>query len=210
MIYERCWSIGISTAFHLFGHSFGGILAFEYLKQEQQTEEVSKCVSLILSSVPTETKIVEDESKRLLQQFHDCPPEEVAVSFSHMHECRKVPTPLALFDAYGQPATIWRGVSAIPTYKAELLPTTGRREFHSSPLLLYKRTVALWRTSVSKGGRSYSVTRNVPYWRAALIMHCWRMNNSMATLFWHFSRTTTYEGEREEFYPPWIVVLQYE
>lgn len=112
------------NSFHLFGHSFGGIIAFEYLKQEQESEEASKCVSLILSSVPTETKIVEDESKRLLQQIHDCPPEEVAVAFSHMHECRKVPTPLALLDAYGQAGTIWRGISAIPTYKAQLLPTT--------------------------------------------------------------------------------------
>lgn len=127
--------------YHLFGHSFGGIVAFEFLKQEASRttsedggsnmtinkNQVSSCLSLILSSVPTETRLVESESKRLLQDIRDsgCEDDQVAVTFSQTHECRVIPTPLALMDAYAQAgSSLWRGISAIPTYKA-VLPTHG-------------------------------------------------------------------------------------
>ena len=123
--------------YHLFGHSFGGIVAFEFLKQEasptasdggdnNMTIDKNKgnsCLSLILSSVPTETKLVESESKRLLQDIRDvgCEGDRVAVTFSQTHECRVIPTPLALLDAYAQAGSaLWRGISAVPTYKAEI------------------------------------------------------------------------------------------
>ena len=101
--------------YHLFGHSFGGIVAFEHLKEGRD----DKCLSVILSSVPTETKLVAEESKRLLKEL-DCMEEELSATFLQTHECRVVPTPLALIDAYAQAATIWRGIQAIPNYKASL------------------------------------------------------------------------------------------
>jgi pimeloyl-ACP methyl ester carboxylesterase len=84
----KCWKI---QKFHLLGHSFGGILAFEYLKQQQQQQQLQrqqsqglmdatttaslsslsmsvshpKIMSLTLSSTPTSAMLVQIESKRL-------------------------------------------------------------------------------------------------------------------------------------------------
>ena len=45
--------------FHLLGHSFGGIVAYEYAKSD------SKCLSLTLDSTPSNMKISLDEVSRL-------------------------------------------------------------------------------------------------------------------------------------------------
>jgi pimeloyl-ACP methyl ester carboxylesterase len=52
-------------SFHLYGHSFGGILAYEYLKKYKP----SHCQSLILASTPTSTALVESEMIRLKQEL---------------------------------------------------------------------------------------------------------------------------------------------
>jgi len=55
--------------FHLLGHSFGGILAYEYLllmTRKKQHKENHACCSLILSSTPTSSKLIQSESERLL------------------------------------------------------------------------------------------------------------------------------------------------
>ena len=146
--------------YHLFGHSFGGIIAFEFLKYKitSKTNDACKdsnvattatttstattittttstsssslddfhntaCLSVILSSVPTETKLVQSESERLLHLIREqgCDVDQIAATFSQTHECRVIPTPLALLDAYAQAgSSVWRGISAIPTYKATL------------------------------------------------------------------------------------------
>jgi proline iminopeptidase len=75
---EKCWKV---KKFHLLGHSFGGILAFEYLKLLQSVqsrgyegEQISavsenrsppEILSLVLSSTPTSAAVVQSESKRL-------------------------------------------------------------------------------------------------------------------------------------------------
>ena len=132
--------------YHLFGHSFGGIVAFEFLKEErsrtmsndgddnaiQNTTTTNmndnSCLSLILASVPTETKLVESESKRLLEDIRNggyCENDQVEATFSQTHQCRVIPTPLTLLDAYAQAgSSVWRGISAIPTYKATLEVTS--------------------------------------------------------------------------------------
>jgi proline-specific peptidase len=110
--------------YHLFGHSFGGILIFEYLKVGE-AEVCTACLSVILSSTPTETALVVEESKRLLSELNE---EEANTDdsmkkrnalFLHTHECRATPLPLALQDAYAQASQVWRGVEAIPDYKAQ-------------------------------------------------------------------------------------------
>ena len=57
--------------FHLLGHSFGGILAYEYLLMKKRRQESidGHCgphlYSVILSSAPTSAELVQSESKRL-------------------------------------------------------------------------------------------------------------------------------------------------
>ena len=62
--------------YHILGHSFGGILAYEYLKTIiQQNNGPQPCCrhesvcSLILSSSPTSAEIITSESKRLYQNL---------------------------------------------------------------------------------------------------------------------------------------------
>ncbi|OEU16076.1 alpha/beta-hydrolase [Fragilariopsis cylindrus CCMP1102] len=82
--------------FHLLGHSFGGILAYEYFllsakplktktkqldeeendENENENEEYSisvssVCCSLILSSTPTSAALIQSESERLLQDLNN-------------------------------------------------------------------------------------------------------------------------------------------
>ena len=82
--------------FHLLGHSFGGILAYEYFllsakplktktkqldeeendENENENEEnsisvSSVCCSLILSSTPTSAALIQSESERLLQDLNN-------------------------------------------------------------------------------------------------------------------------------------------
>jgi proline iminopeptidase len=77
---ERCWKI---NQFHLLGHSFGGILAFEYLKLVQREAPPGRggdecfvlgkyhpeVLSLILSSAPTSAALVQTESNRLYENL---------------------------------------------------------------------------------------------------------------------------------------------
>mmetsp|Transcript_28733 Transcript_28733/g.61679 ORF Transcript_28733/g.61679 Transcript_28733/m.61679 type:complete len:411 (-) Transcript_28733:204-1436(-) len=71
---EEHWKL---KRFHLLGHSFGGILAYEYLlamakRQEDftMTKHCRCCIcSLILSSTPTSAKLIQSESERLFQDL---------------------------------------------------------------------------------------------------------------------------------------------
>ena len=53
-------TLGLSK-FHLLGHSFGGIIAYEYTKADQS----GRCLSLILDSTPSSMKTSLDESSRI-------------------------------------------------------------------------------------------------------------------------------------------------
>jgi len=70
---EEHWKL---KRFHLLGHSFGGLLAYEYLltttsrRQENSLSGQSSncdCCSLILSSTPTSAVLVQSESERLFR-----------------------------------------------------------------------------------------------------------------------------------------------
>jgi len=59
--------------FHLLGHSFGGILAYEYLlttRQEELSGQNSSICSLILSSTPTSAALIQSESERLFRNLN--------------------------------------------------------------------------------------------------------------------------------------------
>ncbi|CAB9499842.1 Proline iminopeptidase [Seminavis robusta] len=125
--------------YHLLGHSFGGILLFEYLKYCRDTnslEELQKCQSAVLASVPTSTAIVEQEVQRLCRELTGNDEEEddsdddgvttlskkVPKAFREQHECRLVPMPFPLMDSYSQagPPRL-RGLQSIGDYKASLV-----------------------------------------------------------------------------------------
>jgi len=107
------------SQYHLYGHSWGGILAFEYLKRTRD----SKCCSVIIASAPTSVALVEAESDRLLQKLvkeEDDDERKAMERFRSKHECQALPIPLSLMDAYAQAGKTWRGIEAIPGYLAVL------------------------------------------------------------------------------------------
>ncbi|KAL3801319.1 hypothetical protein ACHAW5_002234 [Stephanodiscus triporus] len=123
--------------FHLYGQSYGGILAFEYLKSvamdgrgggDKSDDGAPVCLSAILSSSPTNVKVVESEAALLIQELASSSSspsndatEEVAVEelFRRTHQCRLPEMPSAIRDAYANAGSVWRGTSAISDYVAE-------------------------------------------------------------------------------------------
>ena len=126
--------------YHLYGHSFGGILAFEALKMKHDNlqrmhpmgRDNFRCMSVILAGTSSSTELVMEEAKRFgeiireeLRGKHrknrvaDHFESAVQETFKRRHECRVVPTPMALQDAYSQAATVWWGAGAISDYEAE-------------------------------------------------------------------------------------------
>jgi proline-specific peptidase len=139
----RQW--GLET-FHLLGHSFGGLLAYEYLLKYSSDDSDNtkyRCRSVILASTPTSASLIERESKRLFRTVNnlsndenenenndnddddDCEQHDRVrkhqcdENFRQTHECRLTHTPLALMDALAQAGpTPWRGIQAISDYEA--------------------------------------------------------------------------------------------
>lgn len=114
--------------FHLYGQSFGGILAYEYIKrmaeQKKDSSNIPKCLSVILSSTPTSVSLTEQEANRLLGVIVNMgavqDEAEVGDLFRQQHQCRGSPDmPTPLRDAYAHAGTgPWRGTTAIQDYVA--------------------------------------------------------------------------------------------
>jgi len=112
--------------FHIYGQSFGGILAFEYLKRVAERNEPKRegeeegCLSLVLSSSPASVRLVEAAANRLLDALRDEDDDESTLGerFRERHQCRTPSMPAPLLDAYAHAGTVWRGSRAIADYAA--------------------------------------------------------------------------------------------
>jgi pimeloyl-ACP methyl ester carboxylesterase len=152
--------------FHLYGQSFGGIQAYEFLKR-QASKEVDDgiagegCRSVILSSTPTNVMQIEDEARSLVEKL-DSPD-----LFRETHQCRISPMPQALTDAYAYAGTAWRGTGAIADYKATP-PSANSRKLPSALVLrgehdfVTEVCVADWKRSLW----------NTPYVRERVLDGC--------------------------------------
>jgi len=120
--------------FHLYGQSFGGILAFEFLKRLAEKEDPSsdyECLSVCLSSTPCDVEKVENVANELIQKLlqEDSDESTIMERFRLSHQCRTDEKPKALEDAYahaGAPG-IWRGTQSIPKWKAKKSTLDKRR-----------------------------------------------------------------------------------
>ena len=67
---EECWKL---ESYHLLGHSWGGILAYEYLKMKEQQQQHQQlgCRSLILASAPTSAQVIQKECKILMSRLQN-------------------------------------------------------------------------------------------------------------------------------------------
>lgn len=128
LLISKQWGL---EKYHLLGHSFGGILGYEYLASISK-EDRTACQSLILASTPTSAQLIQDESKRMyrtvnnLGEDHDEQLDDPEMRqlygerFRQTHECRLPQPPLAFLDAMAQAGpTPWRGINAISGYQAQ-------------------------------------------------------------------------------------------
>jgi proline iminopeptidase len=112
--------------FHLLGHSFGGILGYEFLKRVAERSEENpsfEVLSFTLASTPTSVPLVESEVQNLLaslmtEQENSADESTVEERFQQSHICRTPERPQALTDAYNYAGTVWRGTQAIADYVA--------------------------------------------------------------------------------------------
>lgn len=118
---ELLGALGIGN-YHLYGQSWGGILAYEHLSRPIGADGPS-CLSVILSSSPTSVRLVEQEADKLVascsQVVADKGVDEadtgklVAELFRSRHQCRTREYPQLLSDAQAKAGSIWRGSAAI-------------------------------------------------------------------------------------------------
>ena len=105
--------------FHLYGQSFGGILAYEYLKRcaeqanNKQDDGMPQCLSVILSSAPPDIQKVEEDAEWLVEAL------ERPELFRETHQCRTPELPPPLADAYAHAGSVWRGSSVLRDYVAD-------------------------------------------------------------------------------------------
>lgn len=105
-------------AFHLYGQSWGGLLAFEHLVQDADDtgrRALAAPLTLTLSNTPTSVPMVEAEAGRFIQD--EC--EGDVDAFMSKHNCRLEEKPASLDAAYAHAGTTWRGTSAINGYEID-------------------------------------------------------------------------------------------
>lgn len=112
--------------FHLVGHSFGGLIAFEYVKRllgnhVATTENDQKCLSLTLSSTPFSIKGAEEESNSTLKKLEDklLPCEAISV-FHKNFVCRTEKIPAALQESYSKRGNVWHGTTILQDYVVDM------------------------------------------------------------------------------------------
>ena len=98
------------TRFHLYGQSWGGLLAFEYLTSPLAAG--AECLSLTLSNCPTSVSLAVSEAGRLADACNG------VKDFNARHVCRLAAYPRALDDAYAHAGTVWRGTAAVLEHTA--------------------------------------------------------------------------------------------
>lgn len=129
--------------FHLYGQSYGGILAYEFLKRYAEKGgnnddynnrggrgEDEGCLSVILSSAPTNIQRMEDDWAAMIEAL---PGPDL---FRETHLCRTPEIPQPLQDSYDNVGTIWSGTTAISDYRAKPVEPKDESKFMPSALIL--------------------------------------------------------------------------
>jgi len=129
--------------FHLCGHSFGGIIAFELVKRiaesVSENETSVQCQSLTLSSTPFDIHQVDQESEKILRSLSlqgQLSASEASSSFQRTFVCRSETIPSPLQQAYCKRGNVWQGTDAIQDYVAQEPEPTSLISMMPSVLLL--------------------------------------------------------------------------
>jgi pimeloyl-ACP methyl ester carboxylesterase len=112
------------TPHHLYGQSWGGLLAFSHLTRGEDRSWAGRARSLTLHSTPSSVPVVEAEANRLVDE---CGGDVATFMARHNYrggpgEAREAgaaaPMPAQLAAAYAHAGTTWRGSAAIEGLEA--------------------------------------------------------------------------------------------
>lgn len=130
--------------FHILGHSFGGIIGFEFMKRLLSDVEAlgeTKCLSLSLVSTPFSVKDVDQESEIVLKCFENenISAQDASSLFQKSHVFRVTSgndtLPAALREAYSKRGKVWQGTEVIQYYVANM----AQKLHHEFPHILLLR-----------------------------------------------------------------------
>lgn len=130
--------------FHILGHSFGGIIGFEFMKRLLNDTEApgeTKCLSLSLVSTPFSVKDVDQESEIVLKCFENenISAQDASSLFQKSHVFRVTSgndtLPAALREAYSKRGKVWQGTEVIQYYVANM----AQKLHHEFPHILLLR-----------------------------------------------------------------------
>uniref|UniRef100_A0A7R9WYF1 AB hydrolase-1 domain-containing protein n=1 Tax=Craspedostauros australis TaxID=1486917 RepID=A0A7R9WYF1_9STRA len=95
------------SSIHVLGHSFGGVLAYEFQQGSSQTDEPSRIRSLILSNAPTSMKVANDAYEDLERKN--------PMTFVQKYVCQ-VDAPPELQSAFQSAGKVWSGMDVVLQY----------------------------------------------------------------------------------------------
>lgn len=146
------------SQFHLLGHSYGGVLAYEYIKRaseraavaaaaaldstcvaEESTPLPPRCLSLLLSNSPTSMALSDQEWDRLLDELRKEDDNIFTLDerFRKRNQCRTPSVPPALADAFRHVGTTWHGTGVVSDYIA-LPPSSDQAAKALPPTILIR------------------------------------------------------------------------
>lgn len=115
---------------HLYGHSFGGVLAYEYAKrlaeqigrEEVDWESCPEILSIMLSNTSTSVQLSNEEEHRLMRSLKAVGFNNEGVGFESIfwkfHQCRTEVIPRQLSNAISNWGKIWYENSSVLNYQA--------------------------------------------------------------------------------------------
>ena len=137
--------------FHLHGHSFGGMLAYEYVKRAAERSQYEKCAaddtiehtcaSVIISNASTSFELSNMESNNILQDIRQgLATQDTSVineAFWKKNQCRLEETPILLQNAIDNAGVQWHDSPQLATYAAK---STSRWAQPLPPTLIIRGT----------------------------------------------------------------------
>eukprot|EP00591_Stephanopyxis_turris_P003130 CAMPEP_0195508010 /NCGR_PEP_ID=MMETSP0794_2-20130614/1329_1 /TAXON_ID=515487 /ORGANISM="Stephanopyxis turris, Strain CCMP 815" /LENGTH=324 /DNA_ID=CAMNT_0040634853 /DNA_START=177 /DNA_END=1151 /DNA_ORIENTATION=+ len=159
-----------SHKFHLYGHSYGGMLAYEYLRlmaERSQTEDEddstfavspNQCLSVILSSTPTSISESDKSQNDIMMELLAQDPSKITLDerFRLRCQCRTPAVPEPLLNAFRKAGKIWAGTDVVSEFEC-LQPSTTKRLSSSAKMpsvrimrgeydFITEDMMTLWRT----------------------------------------------------------------
>lgn len=194
---ELVRSLGINK-FHILGHSFGGVVAYEYAKSslEDDDEQHHDCLSLTLSNTPANMELSHEESGRLVKSINEefmlennavgTAASDILVSrivndrFRKRHECRTENVPQPLVTAI-QSRGLTYGPEAVRDYIAfpptQLLHSSSPRSVNATnklmpPVLLIRGEHDFVTEECIRGWRKIFSTDSTYGYREEVLNNC--------------------------------------